>query len=99
MTPQARDLGCVTVGLGAVSLLVMLIGCGMQSSKSAAPAGHSYLSGVASLARQAEVGALMLVHHHPKRTTLEVEMLAKKAEKLAGIPTSFGEEGRVVELD
>ncbi|MCP5116592.1 MAG: hypothetical protein GY953_37665 [bacterium] len=70
-----------------------------SEAESAAAAGHSYLSGVASLARQAGVGALMLVHHHPKRTTAEVEMLAREAEKLAGIPTSFGEEGRVVEID
>jgi len=59
---------------------------------------HSYPSGVAQIARQAEVGRLMLVHHHPERTDAEVRRLAHNMEALAGIEVIVPEEGQVYQV-
>ena len=59
---------------------------------------HSYPSGVARIARQAEVGRLMLVHHHPERTDTEIRKLAHDMEALAGIEVIVPEEGRVYQV-
>jgi len=59
---------------------------------------HSYPSGVARIARQAGVGCLMLVHHHPERTDAEIRQLAHDMEVLAGIEAIVPEEGQVYQL-
>lgn len=59
---------------------------------------HSYPSGVARIARQAGVGCLMPVHHHPERTDAEIRQLAHDMETLAGIEVIVPEEGRVYQL-
>ena len=59
---------------------------------------HSYPGGVARIARQAEVGRLMLVHHHPERTDAEIRKLAHDMEALAGIEVIVPEEGQVYQV-
>ena len=59
---------------------------------------HSYPSGVARIARQAGVGRLMPVHHHPERTDAEIRQLAHDMEALAGIEVIVPEEGRVYQV-
>lgn len=60
--------------------------------------GHSYLSGVARIAREAGVRRLMPIHHHPLRSPAEVRKLAQEVETLAGVPVTVPEEGQVYEL-
>jgi ribonuclease BN (tRNA processing enzyme) len=60
---------------------------------------HSYVSGVAQIARRAEVVSLMPIHHHPKRSGAEIHNLAQEMERLAGIEVFVPEEGRVFESD
>ena len=55
--------------------------------------GHSSLTPVANLAKAAGVGRIMLVHHHPKRTSEQLQTMADEGERLAGIPASPGNEG------
>jgi ribonuclease BN (tRNA processing enzyme) len=59
---------------------------------------HSHVSGVARIAREANVGRLMVTHHHPKRTAAEVVSLARDVEKLAEREVIVPEESRVYEV-
>lgn len=60
--------------------------------------GHSYASGVAWIARQAGVGCLMPIHHHPKRSDADLRALTREMEDRAGIQAAVPEEGQVYEL-
>jgi ribonuclease BN (tRNA processing enzyme) len=60
---------------------------------------HSYLSGVAQIARHAKVGSLMPIHHHPKRLDADIHKLVWEMETLAGIEVIFPEEGKIYPLD
>lgn len=55
--------------------------------------GHSAAPGVADLARRAEVGRLMPVHHHPRRTTADLEALALDLAARAGRDVLLPAEG------
>ena len=59
---------------------------------------HSHLSGVARIAREANVGRLMVMHHHPKRSAAEVADMARAVEKLAETEVIVPEESKVYEL-
>jgi len=59
---------------------------------------HSHVSGVARIAREANVGRLMIMHHHPRRTPAEVTDLAHAVEKLAGREVIVPEESKVYDL-
>jgi len=59
---------------------------------------HSHVSGVARIAREANVGRLMIMHHHPRRTPAEVADMARAVEKLAGIEVIVPEESKVYDL-
>lgn len=60
---------------------------------------HSYLSGVAEIARQAKAGRLMPIHHHPKRLDVDVHKVVQEMKTLAGIEVIFPEEGKVYPID
>lgn len=59
---------------------------------------HSHVSGVARIAREAKVGRLMVMHHHPKRTAAEVADLGRAVEKLAEREVIVPEESRRYEI-
>ncbi len=59
---------------------------------------HSYVSGVARIAREANVGRLMITHHHPRRTPAAVAGMARAIEKLAGREVIVPEESKVYDL-
>ena len=59
---------------------------------------HSYVSGVAQIAKHAKVGNLMPIHHHPKRLDEEIHKLGHEMEALAGVKVIVPEEGRVYPL-
>lgn len=59
---------------------------------------HSYVSGVAQIARHAKVGSLMPIHHHPKRSDGEIQKLVQEMEALAGVEGVVPEEGRIYPL-
>lgn len=59
---------------------------------------HSNSSGVAHIARQAGVGELMPVHHHPKRSQAELYKLAEEMQTLSGIQVTVPREGEVYQL-
>lgn len=59
---------------------------------------HSYVSGVAQIAKHAKVGSLMPVHHHPKRSDGEIHKLVQEMEALAGVEGVVPEEGRIYPL-
>jgi ribonuclease BN (tRNA processing enzyme) len=59
---------------------------------------HSYVSGVAQIAKRAKVGSLMAIHHHPKRLYEEIQKLGQEMEALAGVKVIVPEEGRVYPL-
>lgn len=60
--------------------------------------GHSAAGGVAELARQAGVGRLGLVHHHPLRAAAELETIRREMAARAGLPVLVLEEGAALEL-
>jgi ribonuclease BN (tRNA processing enzyme) len=60
---------------------------------------HSYVSGVAQIAKHAKVGSLMPIHHHPKRLDEEIHKLVQEMGALAGVKVIVPEEGRVYPLD
>jgi len=59
---------------------------------------HSHVSGVARIAREANVGRLMIMHHRPGRTPAEVAALARTVEQLAGTEVIVPEESMVYDL-
>ena len=61
--------------------------------------GHSSLGEVATFARDARAGRLLIVHHHPKRTGAEIGQLAARAAEIAGISVSAPEEGVPIPLE
>jgi len=60
---------------------------------------HSSVSPVAQLSKQAKVGHLMPIHHHPRRPDAEIREIVKSMESLAGIEVFVPEEGRIWEVD
>lgn len=60
--------------------------------------GHSYASGVVQLAVTGGVGRLMIVHHHPLRTTAQIRATVTKAQATTSIPIVMPEEGKVYEV-
>jgi ribonuclease BN (tRNA processing enzyme) len=62
-------------------------------------AKHSYVSGVAQIAKHANVGSLMPIHHHPKRSDAEIHKLVQEMEGLAGVKVIVPEEGRIYPID
>lgn len=60
--------------------------------------GHSYVSGVARIAREAGVERLMPIHHHPLRSPAELGQVAQELERLAEVPVIVPKEGQVYEL-
>lgn len=60
---------------------------------------HSYVSGVAQIAKGAEVGGLMPIHHSPWRSDVEIHKLVQEMRDLSGIEVFSPEEGRVYELE
>jgi len=60
--------------------------------------GHSSATPVAELARQARVGRLLPVHHHPRRTAAELESMVEKMRQVARCPVEVPVEGRVIGL-
>jgi ribonuclease BN (tRNA processing enzyme) len=59
---------------------------------------HSYVSGVARIAKAADVGRLMITHHQPKRVAAEVADMARGIEKLAEREVMVPEESRCYEI-
>ncbi len=57
--------------------------------------GHSHLSRVAAIARQAGVGRVMPVHHHPRRSPDELRALVAVLGERSGCEALLPEEGRV----
>ena len=60
--------------------------------------GHSAASAVADLARRAEVGRLLPVHHHPRRTPDELAAMAAAMAARAGLPVEIAAEGSAIEV-
>jgi ribonuclease BN (tRNA processing enzyme) len=60
--------------------------------------GHSAAGAVAELAREAGVGRLVPVHHHPRRTAADLDALAGALARSAGCPVELPVEGRAIEL-
>lgn len=56
-------------------------------------AGHSAAGPVGDLARAAEVGRLLPVHHHPRRTREDLERLAEAVAARSGCPVEVPIEG------
>ena len=61
-------------------------------------AGHSSATAVAELARQAGVGRLVPVHHHPRRDAAALARMAAAMAPVAGCPVELPVEGRPLEL-
>ncbi|HVS03513.1 MAG TPA: MBL fold metallo-hydrolase [Thermoanaerobaculia bacterium] len=60
--------------------------------------GHSTVEEVAAIARQAQAGALMPVHHFPPRDADGLAELARRLGELSGIEVLLPEEGREYRL-
>jgi len=59
---------------------------------------HSYVGGVAKLAKQARVGLIMPIHHHPKRSAAELCQMAEDIQRLAEIEVLVPEEEKIFEV-
>jgi ribonuclease BN (tRNA processing enzyme) len=60
--------------------------------------GHSYASGVARLADEAGVGSLMIVHHHPRRSLVEIQKTAAACQRITRVKIIVPEEGTVYDV-
>ncbi len=60
---------------------------------------HSSASGVAQVAKHADVSSLMPIHHSPWRLDAEIRALVREMEDLARIKVLVPEEGRIYEVD
>jgi ribonuclease BN (tRNA processing enzyme) len=60
--------------------------------------GHSSASPVAALAREAAVGRLVPVHHHPRRSPEALDELLAVLRAAAGCPVELPVEGQAIEL-
>ena len=60
--------------------------------------GHSYASGVAKIATEAGVGSLMIVHHHPKRTMVQIRKTAQTVQSMTPAHVIVPEEGKVYDI-
>jgi ribonuclease BN (tRNA processing enzyme) len=60
--------------------------------------GHSSVTPVAELAKAAGVGRLVPMHHHPRRTAEELEMIAERLRSVAGCPVELPVEGQPIPL-
>ena len=67
-------------------------------SDDAGRTGHSAAGAVADLAREAGVGRLVPVHHHPRRTASDLDALALFLAARAGCPVELPVEGRSLDL-
>lgn len=61
-------------------------------------ANHSYVTGVAEIAKKAGVQRLVVTHHHPRRTDADLQAIAKQASELSGVEVILPEEGRAYEI-
>ena len=61
--------------------------------------GHSAVPGVADLARRAGIGRLVPIHHHPRRTAVEIEALARDLATRSGRQVRLAVEGEPLDLD
>lgn len=64
----------------------------------AANRGHSAVGGVARVARAANVGRLLTVHHHPLKRDAELARMAAAVAEQSGVETGVAEEGMVYSL-
>jgi len=62
-------------------------------------AGHSAVSEVAEIAAKAAVGALMPVHHQPRRSWEDIEAMATVAAKRSGLPVWLPRETQVYTIE
>jgi ribonuclease BN (tRNA processing enzyme) len=60
--------------------------------------GHSAAGPVADLARDAGVGRLVPIHHHPRRTAAGLDLLLAALAARAGCPVELPVEGRAIDL-
>ena len=68
------------------------------SETPAATMGHSDVGAVGRMAETAGVERLMFVHHHPKRSTVEIEEIAETLRDLGSFEVLLPEEGRTYEV-
>ena len=61
--------------------------------------GHTAVGDALRIAAAAEVGALMPVHHQPKRSRQDVERLVASMQARSEVPVIMGDEGRVYPLE
>lgn len=59
---------------------------------------HSHVSGVARIAKEANVGRLMVTHHQPKRRMDEIQAMADEVRDLSGVEVLIPEETKHYEL-
>lgn len=57
--------------------------------------GHSAAGQVADLARQAAVGRLLPVHHHPRRSSADLAVIARSLGERSGLPVEVPVEGEL----
>jgi ribonuclease BN (tRNA processing enzyme) len=85
VTDTIVDDETVTLALDTQFLIHEVWMTDAEAENNEAPlSGHSYLSGVARIAKLANVGRLMVAHHHPKRTPDEIDEIASRIAELSG---------------
>jgi ribonuclease BN (tRNA processing enzyme) len=67
-------------------------------AEEAARTGHSHAGGVVRLATEAGVKSLMIVHHHPRRTTEAIRQTAARVQAMTDVKIIIPEEGKVYEV-
>ncbi len=99
LTDTSVDFSGLPLAMGVKVLLHEVWWTDEEAEAEGRTAGHSALSAVATFARDARAGRLLVVHHHPKRTQEEIEAIAERAAAIAGIPVSAPEEGVPLTVD
>jgi len=69
-----------------------------KPAQDATKSGHSYASGVVRLATEAGVERLMIVHHHPLRSTAAIHKTAEAAQGATNVKIIVPEEGKVYDV-
>jgi ribonuclease BN (tRNA processing enzyme) len=98
-TDTVGDLATAEFVAGVGLLLHELWWTDDELAAAASPGGHSAMTAVAEIARQAGVGRLAPVHHRPDRDLGAIANLATELAARSGVEVELLVEGQIVELD
>lgn len=97
-TDTVADDATITFARGAGTLMHEVWLTDAEAESGTPLYGHAAVSGVARIARQAEVRRLIPIHHHPNRVDSDLEPIRVALALASGVEVVLAEEGRAYPL-